>query len=287
MKKILVPYDFTDIAEKGYQLAIHFAQMTASEIYLVHFFPEPYQSSMTVTGDVNKKIDDEMHLFNIEMVNQANQKLQHKAEQAHSEGFIVYQQVLNSKFSEGIHEFVSQHNIDLIIMGTSGEQTFGEQFTGNHVEKTVYEVDCPVISVKGNYNPSNFGKIVLAMEEIPKGDSNKNFKFLKYFTKALNATVHFAYVTDQILESKQVSEIQHRLDLLAIEHGMTNYSVSVINHRDETTGIIQFARKIQAGFIGIIKQNQAGILRFFTSYFSDDMVKEAEMPVITFSFVED
>lgn len=287
MKKILVPYDFTEIAEKGLLLALHLAKRTAAQIYLVHFLPEPYKSSISITGDVSKKTDDEMSLYNIERIKQAENTLQARAGSFQQDGYRVHYLVDNAGFTEGIQSFVQSQGIDLVVMGTSGEQSMAEQFTGNHVEKAIVEVDCPVISVKGNFNLSNVGKIVLAMEEIPVKDPHGHFAFLKSFCKVMQATIHIALVTDRILESKQVSEIHHKLDLLAIERGIDDYSVSVISHRNETEGIIQFAQKIQAGFIAIIKRSEAGYLRFFTSYFSDEMVKVAEMPVITLHFVED
>ncbi|MGF1637570.1 MAG: universal stress protein [Cyclobacteriaceae bacterium] len=286
MIKILVPVDFTSISENGLNLATDLARRTNADLYIVNFLSEPYQSSFTVTGDTAKKVDDEQTLYHIEMIKASQKRLLALADEYNQEGVNLHHQVYKATFKEGLNKFVEENGIDLIVMGTSGEQSFEEKFTGNHVEQAMELTSCPVISVKGLYDIENFNRIVVAIDDMPENDPNRHLVFLKIFCEAIDAKLHLVHVASEDTLLMEFYEHEKRLHRIALNNGINNYTVSILPSSDVEKAIVKFARKINAGLIGVLKQNQAGFFRFFTSQLSDDMVKSTDMPVITFNFTD-
>ncbi len=60
----------------------------------------------------------------------------------------------------------SARDIDLVVMGTSGEENAAEAFTGNHTEQVIKISKCPVLSVRDGFQIKDFNKIVLAVNVI-------------------------------------------------------------------------------------------------------------------------
>src|SRR5688572_4595816 len=131
MKKILVPTDLSDTAELGLKLAVEIAKRCNASISLVNFTRHPLGKTFTATGEVNIKADDEENLFTLQLLQSKKDKLKNLASQYGKEGVNVEFAIIDDKFTNGLDTYMGQEHIDLVVMGTSGEETTKEAFTGN------------------------------------------------------------------------------------------------------------------------------------------------------------
>src|SRR5688572_30724921 len=122
MKKILVPTDLSETAELGLKLAVEIASRCHASISLIHFTRHPLGQTFASTGEVNLQVDEEENMFTLEYLQVKKQKLEELAAAYLTEGVSIEFKVIDAKFKSGLDAYMSVENIDLIVMGTSGEE---------------------------------------------------------------------------------------------------------------------------------------------------------------------
>lgn len=283
MKKILVPTDLSVIAERGLTLAIEIAERSEAEISLVNFTRHPFGKTFTAMGELSSKIDREGELFNLQLLQINKQKLDALVEKYSDHGVDIQTAIVDEEFKDGVDEYLHRENIDLVVMGTSGEENATEAFTGNHTEQVIKISKCPVLSVRDGFQITDFNKIVLAVNVIKDNSHvNEALDTLADLAACFDAHIYLVHVRDKATDYANIN-LKEFFTAMAEHAGLKNYSVTIYEADDQANGVIQFAREVKAGLIAVIKNSTDGIFRIFSSHFSDRLVKEVGRPVFTFN----
>lgn len=281
MKKILVPSDLSDISENALRMAVDIAEKSNAEIYLINFTEHPLGGSFTATGEIDKKYADEENVYTISLVQTYHKKLGQMAAKYGSATRTINYQVYDEDLKDGIVKYVKENDIDLIIMGTSGEESADEFFSGNHTEQVIEVATCPVISVKKNYKRGDFSKIVLGLST--ERDKNDNFlqasNYLNDLARSLNASIEIVNVIDPDKNNK--IEREKELIGFASKFGLKNHKVTIVTHEDKEQGLIRFARERGAGFLAVFTHAEDGFFRIFRSSLSEELSMNSDIPVLT------
>lgn len=289
MKKILVPTDFSVIAERGLSLAVEIAERSEAEISIVNFTRHPFGKTFTAMGEVSSKIDREGELYNLQLLRVNKEKLEALAQKYLRPGIDVGTAIVDEEFKDGIDEYLHKENIDLVVMGTSGEENASEAFTGNHTEQVIKISKCPVLSVRDGFQIDDFNKIVLAVNVIKNSTHvNEALNTLADLAACFDAHIYLVHVRDRATDYADIN-LKDFFTKMAEHANLHNYSVTIYDAEDQAEGVIRFAREVKAGLIAVIKNSTDGIFRIFSSHFSDRLVKEVGRPVFTFNLqnVED
>jgi nucleotide-binding universal stress UspA family protein len=280
MKKILVPTDLSPIAELGLKLAVEIAKRSGAVISLVNFTRHPFGKTFTAMGEVQAKVDDEGNLFTLQLL-QANKIKMGELVDKYSEDASIEFSILDDEFKNGIDEYLHTENVDLVVMGTSGEESATEVFTGNHTEQTIKISTCPVLSVRDGFSIENFKNIVVAVNVIEDRQITPALNTLRALADSFDAFVHLVHVRDRASDSTPV--LDGYFNRVAETAGLQHYNVTLLEAEDPAAAVIAFARDVKAGLIAVIKNSNDGIFRIFSSHFSDRLVKEVGRPVFTFN----
>lgn len=278
MKKILVPTDLSPIAELGLKLAVEIAKRSDAVISLVNFTRHPIGESFSATGDINLKVDEEANLYTVQLLHATKQKMEDLAARYSIGNVMIASSIVDDDFKSGIDEYLKSENIDLIVMGTSGEENVKEIFTGNHTEQAIMVSSCPVISVRDGFRIEQFSNIVAAVDVIPGNESARGLETLRLLAKYFDAHIHLVHVHDTASDNKIIqSEYFNQMARIA---NLENFSVTILEGNDAAERIIDFARQVSAGLITVLKNSGSGF-RLFSHHFSDRVVKEVGRPVFT------
>jgi nucleotide-binding universal stress UspA family protein len=281
MKKILVPTDLTSVAELGLKLAVEIAKRTGAAISLVNFTRHPLDQTFTATGDVQTKVDDEETLYAFQLLQGNKAKLQALVNRYRDGAVTIEYSIVDDDFRKGIDTWLQQENIDLIVMGTTGEESASEVFAGNHTEQVIKISTCPVLSVRDGFVIEHFENIVVAVNVIEDGQIIRGLNTLSELAACFNSHVHLVHVRDRTADSNPVHDTYFKQ--MAEAAGLQHYFVTILDAEDPAEAIIAFARDVKAGLIAVIKNSKNGIFRLFSNHFSDRLVKEVGRPVFTFN----
>jgi nucleotide-binding universal stress UspA family protein len=277
MKKILVPTDFTPIAELGLKLAVQIAKQAQATINLVHFTKHPLTTTFTAMGDANTKIDGEEDLFAVQLLLANQRKLAEMVDTYANDAKIEFS-IVDDKFTDGIDTYVQKEQIDLVVMGTSGEETPRELFTGNHTERAIKVSACPVLSVRDGFFISDFRNMVAAVMVMDEEKIQHGLRNLNALAKIFSATVHLVHVVDRATDSKV--DPGSFFSRLAATSLMVPYTISMLDGHDAPDAVMEFCERIRAGVMVVIKDSPGGF-QLFSRHFSDRVVKEEGRPVLT------
>lgn len=277
MNRILVPTDLSDIANFGLDTAIGLAKKIDAQIFLLNAITPIYGSNFSAMGIANASTVSEETRYVMELHKRNEARLAKIAKEKSTHGVLITTSVQVKGMQEAIHDFIDEHNIDLVVMGTSGESTFTEYFIGNHTEQVIRISQCPVLAVKQSRPNLEINNVVLATDLNP--EAYEGVTHIKKFSSYFNPSVYVLHVMKDREESE--AEVISKLESFAHRHHFSNYSLHAVYADNEQEGILAFAKEKNADLIAVITHGRTGLANLIFGSISESLVKAANIPVLT------
>jgi nucleotide-binding universal stress UspA family protein len=272
MKKILVPTDFSDQAENALKVAAQLAKKYGSEIYLLHILEIPLQEVDPMSS--YSSLPEAVFFMKL-----AHQKFEKLKEKKYLDGLVVHETVDFHEIFKGVFHVAKKHEVDLIIMGSSGVSGLREMLIGSNTEKVVRTSETPVLVIKNDHKNFEVNDFVFASDF--KDESKKTYEKALTFAKALDAKMHLLMVNTptKFITSGDANK---RIQNFVSSFNFSNYSINIYNDISIEKGVMNFSQSINADLIGMSTHGRQGISHFFNGSISEDLVNHAKRPVITF-----
>jgi len=273
MRNILVPTDFSPQAEMALKVAAQLARKFDGEIFLLHMLELPLQLIDPVGGS-SQNIPEAIFFMKL-----AHQRFSKIMREPYLAGIKVHETVEFHRAFDGIMEISKEKKCDLIVMGSHGASGFQEMFIGSNTEKVVRHSEIPVLVIKNEIQEFEIQNFVFAT------DANSDHKHVLgkaiKFAKTINANLHLLFVNtpNDFMTS---AEATRRIEAFAGDSNSKNYKIHIYNDVSVEKGILNFAKKMNAGLLGIGTHGRKGIAHFFNGSISEDLVNHATRPVVTF-----
>lgn len=277
MNRILVPTDLSDIANFGLDTAIGLAKKIDAQIFLLNAITPIYGSNFSAMGIANASTVSEETRYVMELHKRNEARLAKIAKEKSTHGVLITTSVQVKGMQEAIHDFIDEHNIDLVVMGTSGESTFTEFFIGNHTEQVIRISKCPVLAVKQSRPDLEINNVVLATDLNP--EAYEGVTHIKKFSSYFSPSVHVLHVMKDQEDSE--AEVISKLESFAHRHHFSNYSLHAVYADNEQEGILAFAKEKNADLIAVITHGRTGLANLIFGSISESLVKAANIPVLT------
>jgi nucleotide-binding universal stress UspA family protein len=167
---------------------------------------------------------------------------------------------------------------DLVVMGSSGTSGWEEFWIGSTTEKIVRTAPCPVITIKGETDPSQLKKVVFASSfdelDVDLAARIKNMQQVfdaQFYFVSINTPGNF--ITSRVA--------QHRLDKFIHRYKFVQVQTEIYNSLSEDAGILEFADDIGADLIAMATHGRTGMLHLLTGSIAEDVVNHSKRPVWT------
>jgi nucleotide-binding universal stress UspA family protein len=278
MYKILVPTDFSDTSKNGLQLAIDIADRQEATIILLNIIHPARGSGFAATGDVNTAYQGEAAHFMAALVRKNKARLEKMIEEYHDKNVEIIPQIDFENKVHGLNQYVEEHQVDLIVMGTSGNKSLTEYFVGNDTENIIAVSNCPVLSIKGevpDFNPKN---AVMAIDL--KNYREKELRVLKDFTSHYDCKVHFLYVLDDGLET---DEAIRELKSIAEKNEFKNFTINTIENKETADSIMRYTKRRSADMLALVSEGKKGIKDLIFGSVTNDIIGKTTIPVFVIS----
>ncbi len=273
MKTIIVPVDFSIYSENALKVAAQIAKKQHATIIAVH---------MMGLSDANLiKEDNSMEgMFYLKLT---QKRFSEFLDKDYLEGITVQQTVKNYKIFSELDDVAKEHEADLIVMGSHGSSGLQEVFVGSNTEKVVRTASVPVLVIKNDYEPTS-STAVFACDY--KLESLEVFKKAMLLFNLLDIHTKLVYINlpgENYKSTKQIEQqIVDFLVHLDKEDTILPEDVTIYADYSVEQGIFNYAKKVNAGVIGIPTHGRRGLAHFFSGSISEDIVNHSELPVITF-----
>lgn len=281
MKKILVPFDFTDLAKNALDFAVQLsAKSDNSEVTIYHIIEHPTPSTLKTMGVVDYQTDPMEVLYIKKMIEQVETKMAELVDSLKvPKNASIKQKIKIGNPEKEIHNEVSEADIDVVIMGTSGAEGLDEFFVGSNAEKVVRNAQCPVLTLQNPAKIDHINEIVFASDF-----SNHDQDFvgkLVGMQKVFDARLRLVKIntpasfTSTRYDNEQMNEFVEK-------NNIQNYTTDIYNFSNEEDGIVAYAEDIEADMIALGTYQYKGVGHFLRGSIAEDVVNHAAIPVWTY-----
>lgn len=258
---ILVPVDFTPVADCALDHALEIAKLFDHKIYLLH-----------VIGKKTPEKERTRLQTRIENIAASNSK---------RSGIHIYANIVEGSIFDQINKTADELNAEFIIMGIHGTKGV-QHIVGSYAYKIVESSVVPVMVVKNRHHHLGYNNIVIPIHfGIDSSQTiNQAIKFAKYF----HSTIHVI----GILGSKSsVYKIEKEVLLKKVVDyidGFEAKSVAEVIIRpgsDIHNEVLDYAVKIDADLIMIVAEKSGRYSEIFGKNTAEHIIDKADIPVLT------
>lgn len=274
MKRILVPIDFSVQAEYAAKAAVNIAKLTNAKIYLLHMLELP--TGVVDPSSFGSSNNTPTALL---FLKRAYEKFENFKKQPFFEGVEMEDSVLFHKAYDGIIDECEKNNIDLIVMGSKGTSGLEEMLVGSNTEKVVRNSKVPVIVVKKEIANFKIENIVFASNF--NLDAKVTFQKILNFTSIFNAQLHLLKI-NTIHNFETTKQSSDAIRAFINDFDLENYTLNIYNDISVESGVLNFAKVIDADAILLNTHGRRGLAHLFNGSISEDLANHAKLPVVTF-----
>ena len=258
-KKILVPTDFTKVADGAIGHALNLAEHTGAEVYLLHVVPK-----QTEVDDARRRLDLE-----VERARQWNAKV------------AVNKLVRVGSIFEDIGDAAAEINAGLIIMGTHGMR--GMQFlTGSRALRVITSSQVPFIVVQERtIKEGGYDSIVVPLD-LHK-ETRQKLTIVADMARTFNSKVHLIVPKeeDEFLHKQLENHIKFAKQYLEERGILHDATIADEDSGDFVKAVIKYAVQIDADLITIMNLSQGNIFGVLgVPYEQEVLTNEAQIPVM-------
>ncbi|ELR68314.1 universal stress protein family [Fulvivirga imtechensis AK7] len=276
MKKILVPVDFSRQAAYALEFAVDLAKKIKTRIDVLHVVEFPVGTTIDPVGlPVPTQLDADF----LDVLKENAEKRMTTFLKKVPEDINTKRKVDVGNPYINITEYITEEDIDLVVMGTKGASGLKEFFIGSNAEKVVRMARCPVITMHEKPKANDIKDIVFATDfEDP---SEELITELKRLQKLLDARLHLLRVnTPNNFERDRVAK--PALEKTAKRYMLKDYTINIYNDVYEDQGILSFAQDIGADMIALGTHGRTGIKHLISGSIAEDLVNHATQPIWTY-----
>ncbi|WP_317133545.1 universal stress protein [Aquimarina algicola] len=274
IKSILVPTDFSKQAESALKVAAQIAKKNDAKIYALHILELPIHLTDLMSSGAPAPAPEAIFFMQ-----QAHKKFEELLDKDFLDGIEVIETVSFEDVMKGIIDASTKNEVDIIVMGSHGSTGIEELFIGSNAEKIVRMSKQPVLVIKENCDLYGISDFVYATNF---DDEDKPSLIAAYeFSKSIESKLHLVWI-NTANSFKTTYETEEKMNNMIAGLNIDNYSLNIYNDTTVEKGILNFAKSINAGMIGISTHGRKGISHFINGSLGEDVVNHAKRPVLTF-----
>lgn len=289
IKNILLPTDLSECAERAFQHAVYLAHWHDANLHLLNIvgrhmydyadmresFPfdeEDLRRMMNVTGEDAERKTPSLDALKLDQV-----------------------QIEKASASVGILEYVDEHDIDLVVMGTHGRRGANRLLIGSVAEEVVRNANCPVLTVRAEEKVAPGEAVRRILVPLDFSDlSHRALKHAKELAMTYGARLDLLHVVEEValpaaygmepvnlvipevVESSERALAEMAREEIGYEHvvvhALTGYAVSTI---------LDFAAENDMDLMVIATHGRTGLDRILLGSVAEKVVRRAPCPVFT------
>ncbi len=278
MNKILVPYDFSDVARHALDFAAQIARKANSDtITLINIIEQPTPSDFKTMG--MSGADPMQNIWIKKMIDKADSNMEEiMSEESFKDLNLKYKIVLGNPFKE-LSEEIKTQGVELVVMGTSGASGLEEFFTGSNAERMVRYSKAPVITLSEATTLEAVNDIAFAsnFHEV----SEEFIGHVKNLQSMFGAKLRLVKINTPASFTTTRHDKKQMEDFIA-KYKIENCTYESYNHSNEEDGVLAYAEDIEADLIAIGTKQRKGVGHFLAGSIAEDVVNHAKVPVWTF-----
>ncbi len=264
MKKILLPTDFSDSARKACEYAINLFGDEPVNFVLVNSYIVPASTSemLISISDVLRQNSIENLLTERNFLAALYPSKSKQLEYISTNGYL----------DTCLHELTKQHDVQLIVMGTTGASGLKKFFMGSNAAKVLRNVKCPIITVPHTMEVKTPTNICLALDD-NFTPSNEVLEPLTEVVRISNANLKPVHI--DVNESATAASSANNF-----EHEVLGHEVQNVHSENVMEGLQAFNTENQIDLLTMIHHKRSFLRGLFDGGNSSEMAMLSNIPLL-------
>lgn len=293
-KKILFPTDFSRCAEQAQAHALYLAQEFGAELHMLHanaaleYAPHELRPHFPNHEEVTAQLR-ELALRHMSASFSTHEAAELKVKQVYQNGVSVAPVILT---------YASEHDIDLIVMGTHGRRGLGHLLLGSVAEEVVRTAMCPVLTIRERQVPAPAEQFERILVPIDFSDhSRQALLYAKALAENYGARLQLLHVVEDLrypsfymaerfayfdIRPDVATRAQQELEQFFREAEGPKVAADLhIIEGGAAHEIVKFTEKNASDLIVIATHGLTGLEHFLMGSVAENVVRRAPCPVLT------
>lgn len=277
--KILVPHDLTELSEIATEYAVDLAQqLKIKEVILLNILIPANVQTTSAAGDM---VDSSAHIaeqLNVAMAEKHQEIVEKHAAKFSTPDVDVIPVVRMHHSNTSLNHFMKEFDAGLIVTGSRDKFNFMEILFGSETEQMIRKIDYPMIVLTGEPVPFEVKTLALAIDVELENEDQDGIDDVLAISRALDAHLQLVYVItdDNITASQAIDKLQN----LAVNRNIQNYSINVVENHSLESGLQGFVRKYNPDMIAVLTHGKGKIHNLIYGSNTGEVIKEIEIPVL-------
>ncbi len=268
IRNILVPTDFSEVANNALNYAFKMAKKLDSKIILYHVYHVP---SVTHLPD---NIEDRQK----EVEKELAQKMDKLLESTASNDIETEKVTVLGLAGDEIKEVIKKRAIDLVIMGTHGASGIRGKLIGSITADIMVNSTVPVLAIPSSAEFTSLSNIAFAYD-YGKINDHRELDTLVKLAEAFDATMHIIKVAE-----KGETEDKQAEDIVELEEHLqpVKHTYEVTTNDDVAKGIEEYINDNNIDLLAMMPRKHNIFERLFKGSTTRAVVENAKVPVFGF-----
>jgi nucleotide-binding universal stress UspA family protein len=275
MKKILLPFDFSDLSEYAYHLALQVAESTGAEILAMCVVSAPANAIFDSAGNLK---DDEYEDFEQFYAEQQNKEAAFE-KWAADKPLVKETRVKIGNVNEDLLRCIREENVDMVVMGTHGATGLKEWLSGSHAEQIVRHSPVPVLTLKCDREGMVVNDILL-VSDYHKPETLR-LDLIVELQRAFDARINLLKINTKSDFEPTRKVMDHMRDF-ATKNGLENVRYHLYCDETVEKGIVNFCADQGIDFVAMGTHQRKGMQRILMNSIAEGVVNHIWQPILTF-----
>jgi nucleotide-binding universal stress UspA family protein len=263
MKNILVPTDFSACAKNATYAALDLAMSHHATLHLI----------TVLNNDGTNASEAAQQKHNAEIL------MMEWKEIAAEKRVNIKTEYASGNLIECIRQYIQEHHIDFVVMGSHGVSGKQEYFIGSNAQKVIRAIHSPVLIIKKKLASIRIHKVVFASNF--NTTDKEPFQYLLNFVAPFHPEIHLLQINTSGWFNEPYPLVKEAMDDFKAMCGQLDCKVHF--HRDWTidAGIRHLSEGIGADLVAISNQQRHPLKRIFTGSNVEALVNHSDIPVLS------
>lgn len=257
MKKIIVGIDFSRGSECAIELAIDMANKIKNSIKLVYV-----KSNTENDNDIKDKINKLIQRYSPTLTSSTMEYA-----------------IVEGKVSQELATIASTLDATMVVVGTHGTSGYEKDWIGRNAYKTIEDTECPVITVRENFNfNKDLERILVPIDS--SMETRQKVPMAAKIAKLFNSKIHILglYTSESIMPmvNKYIEQVEKFLQKYSIE-----YTTEKMGCENITDATLEYAYNINADLIVIMTEQEKRFSNIIQGSYAQQMIHRSMIPIMT------
>ena len=270
INSILIPTDFSDASEGALKVGMAIAKRQKAKVTLLHIV-----DLLPVLLPTQVLLSDPQ-----ELLSRMEEKLEEISERIRKEsGVKAVVKALEGTPADRICKFALEENISLIVMGKHGVSGLREFFIGSEAYRVIKNATCPVLTIPGEWQKTDFGKVIFPVRLRP-GTLDTYF----YARPIIEKNNSELFVLGLYEQKKDMVEVEIYKSINKVKQQLDNDKVvfksEISQSKNFPAKTIEIAIQYEADLIILTANLDHDFKAYFVGPFVQQVVNHSRLPVL-------